>query len=368
MRFFDNGQWYRLNVTLDAEGNVAGVEVTAVGSGVTVNDDTSDRCSITLQQIVNQAQTHVELAPLANVAGYNDEPALSLCNDVIQELLSTGYTWKFNRVECPPFFTQRGKQDYFFAGASAFTTSGKSAGIALTDMGGATKVGTTVTIKTIEKHAFEVGETVYLSGIEVEAYNSTFTQTPNGSSWTGGKTVASVPTPYTFTYTDDATVLAASGAPGISNFGELESATMVRADDEAAVQKVWHPTAVRSLKPSSDRGIPDKVAVVSDESGVLKIRLHGIPESEPWQINLVYQRKAPQKTALTQTWFPFPDEYAFVFRQAFLARAYRYINSRRADIEEQKAQRAVLKAMGKDDGESSDEHFAPQTPLMDWGF
>jgi hypothetical protein len=368
MQFFDNGQWYRLNVTLDALGNVAGVEVTAVGSGVTVNENTSDRCSITLQQIVNIAQTHVELAPLANVAGYTDEPALSLCNDVIQELLSTGYTWKFNRVECPSFFTQKGKQDYLFAGASAFTTTGKSAGIALTEMGGATKSGTTVTIKTMERHVFEVGDTVYQTGIEIEAYNSVFSQTPSGSSWSGGKVITAVPTPYSYTYTDDATILAASGAPGISNFGELESATMVRADDESAVQKVWHPTAVRSLKPSSDRGIPDKVAVVSDESGVLKIRLHGIPEAEPWQIRIVYQRKAPQKTALTDTWFPFPDEYAFVFRQAFLARAYRYINSRRADIEEQKAQRAVLKAMGKDDGESSDEQFAPQTPLMDWGF
>jgi hypothetical protein len=355
------GQRYRIDV---GPGG-AGFDLTPV-PGVSLPSENTDRSTITLQDVINFASTHVDLMPITGVAGYTNEPALSLCNDVIQELLSAGYTWKFNRAEMALFFTQRGRQEYRFAGASAFSLrDGKGVGIDLETNGGITQDGTEVTVNTLQDHAFEVGEEVFIDGTGV--YDSTFAQTPNGSSWSNGYivTVASGPRQFKFEATAG---LGASGAPGIFNFGELESATMVAANDSSNPQKVWHPTAVRMLKKSSDPGFVDKVCVVSEANGILVLRVTSVPQSTPFCLSLVYQKKAPKKTALTDTWHPFPDEFAFVFRQAFLARAYRYVNSRLAPMEYQKLQLAVAKAIGKDDSESSDEQFAPQTPLMDWSY
>jgi hypothetical protein len=57
------------------------------------------------QPMVNVASQHLELLPLAGVGGYSNEPALSLCNDAIHELMAGAYPWKFNRVEMPLLVT-----------------------------------------------------------------------------------------------------------------------------------------------------------------------------------------------------------------------------------------------------------------------
>jgi hypothetical protein len=48
-----------------------------------------------------------------------------------------------------------------------------------------------------------------------------------------------------------------------------------------------------------------------------------------------------------------------VYRQGFLARGYRYINSPRADVEEQKFQLAIRKALGADERETADVCLYP---------
>jgi len=320
--------------------------------------------TITINKITDFCSTQAELMPLSGVGGYLNEPALSLANDTLQQLLAYGIPWKFNRVEMPLLVLRSFHQDQQFAGACAFTQSG-GVGIALASASGITESGFTVTVNTLDTHDFAVGQTVYMTGNTVAAYNSTFTQNGTLSQWSGGWTILSTPTTKSFTFTHASSGLATSGAPGITDFGWLESATMTDQFDGSALPNIWPVRAVRTLQPSSVSGTPRTISVVSVPStGVLKIRVSPVPGGTAWGAALVYQAKAPLKTALTDTWAPFPDELSFVYRQAFLARCYRFLDSRRADGEFQKAQAAILLALGHDDSEASEESVSPETSLM----
>lgn len=61
--------------------------------------------TVTLQDVVNWAMTFTKLTPIIGVAGFQQEPALSICNNVIQELLSEPFNWKFNRSVVPTITT-----------------------------------------------------------------------------------------------------------------------------------------------------------------------------------------------------------------------------------------------------------------------
>jgi hypothetical protein len=323
----------------------------------------------TLQTTTNLCRTHVALQPLTGVGGFVLEPALSLCNNTLQELLSPPYPWKFNRIEMPMLVTYPCRQDYQFGGAVAFTlgSTSRGAGIGLASNNAIGESGTTVTVNTLEPHGFSVGDTVYMSGNTVSSYNSTLTQNENSSVWSGGWTITAA-TSTSFTFTHGSSGLANSGAPGITDFGWLESATMVELNSTSPIRSTRYLRAVQELRPVWQSENPCKVCVLKDNGdGTLKVRFDGVPGSTIWGVNLVYQAKPPIKVALTDTWAPFPDEYGFLYRQMFLALCWRYINDPKQVVEYQKAEQMIIKALGKADSEASDVHIVPAEGLMpDW--
>ncbi len=66
----------------------------------------------TLQETVDWARTFTALMPIVGVGGFTEEPALTICNKVIQEMLAPPFPWKFNRVELTTFPTIENIQDY----------------------------------------------------------------------------------------------------------------------------------------------------------------------------------------------------------------------------------------------------------------
>jgi hypothetical protein len=66
----------------------------------------------TLQETVDWARTFTKLVPIVGIGGFSNEPALTICNSVIQEILSPPHKWKFNRAELTSFITIDGTQDY----------------------------------------------------------------------------------------------------------------------------------------------------------------------------------------------------------------------------------------------------------------
>lgn len=322
--------------------------------------------TITLQNIVDFSSTHVELMPLSGVGGITLEPALSLCNDVLSELICSPNAWKFNSIEMPPFVTSAFRQTYQVSGATAFTSAAGGVGIALVATPGISRTGTTVTVTTLQAHNMTIGDTVYMLGNVDAQFNSTYTETPNGSGYTGGWVILTTPTTTTFTFTHLTSGTTTSGAPGITDFGWLETATMRALNSSAPRPRIYQLEAVNIVPPVSATSQPSKLCVVSDNGdGTLKMRFdYTCPAGTFFVVNTVYQATAPIKTLLSQFWGPFPDQYSYVYRQGFLARAYRFINSPKADVEYQKLQVAINKALGRDDAEASDQRLYPSESLM----
>lgn len=330
--------------------------------------------TITLQTVVNLASTHSDLMPLAGVGGYNQEPALSLCNDTLQDLLSAPHDWKFNAIDMPFLVTANTRQDYLFAGATAFTLGSDSAGASI-GLGSASAVTVTsgvVTVNTLESHQFSVGDTVYHAGVTMTTgttanYNSTFTQNATSSTWSGGWVITAVTTKsYSFAAVSGQANGDIGGATGITDFGWLASATARELNNNSSPGNIRPVEAVRLLPVSGRTDNPSKVSVQKDlGTGVVKIRFECATGSTIWCINLVYQAKAPLLTQLSQTWAPFPDEFSYVYRQGLLYRMYRYLNSPMQAAEFQKFQETILKATGADDREASDVHCYPESSLID---
>lgn len=74
--------------------------------------------SVQLQELVDDAKSFAELEPSLAVGGFSDSPAVSIANDVMQEMVAGGpegqpFNWKWNRMLDPTFFLNSWQQDYF---------------------------------------------------------------------------------------------------------------------------------------------------------------------------------------------------------------------------------------------------------------
>lgn len=347
--------------------------------------------TVSLQTVVNLCATHGELMPLAGVGGYNNEPALSLCNDTLQELLAHPHDWDFNRVEMPFFVTALFQQDYLFAGAAAFTLGTTSpavqsagAQVDLASNSGLTVSGGVVTVNIIPgqiQHQIIAGSTVYLNNVVMTTgtaskYNAVLSQTGTSWNWTGGFVVTAVtPTSFSFAAVSGQNNADVGGAPGIKDFGWLASASITELNNNSPIGNIKTVEAVRNLLPAQHITDPTKVCklkvyqnAAGQDTGVIKFRLEAPAGSDTWMVNLVYQAKAPLLTSLAQTWAPFPDDYGFVYRQGLLYRMYRYLNAPQQVAEFQKLEQAIMKATGANDREMSDVHMYPESSLIAGGW
>lgn len=341
--------------------------------------------TVTLQQVVNLASTHIELLPIAGVGGYANEPALSLCNDVMETILASTYEmpngevlsldWKWNRAEMNMFVTSPNRQDYLFAGSTFFTLGGDScgAGIDLASNNALTIAGSVVTIKLLEPYCGAVNDVCYILGTGSN-YDSVFTANGANNAGFSGNTYA-----VTAISTDGKTVTATltgmasgtSGSAGINDFGWLAGATIIGIGNGGPILPTRHVEAVRDIQPYGYANIPEKVCVLQDlGTGVLKIRFYPVVGTTTWGVNLVYQKKATLLMSFSSTWSPIPDEVSYLVRQGFLAKAYRYVDSKRSEIEENKFNLALRRALGADERETPDVSLYPAEGLqtMDYNF
>lgn len=354
--------------------------------------------TITLQSISDFCSTHADLLPLTGVGGYTSEPFISIANDALGEIINDEHEWKWNSVELcdlvstfAPLVTSLNKQDYLFAGASAFvlqTTSNSvvssGAAIDLISNGGVTVAGGVVTVKTLEAHRFVVGNVVNLAGLVFTTgtaanYNSAYTDNGSTTGWATGVTITAV-TAKSFSFAagtgqNNADV---GGAPGfgVSNggtvqlqgYGWLSGSTMFELNNNSCPPNWRQLKAVRSLPKWQRVSDPDKVAVIQDiGTGVLKIRFNQIPGGVIWAVNLIYQAAKTTLTNMAGTWSPVPDKFDALIRQAALYRCYRYLNpnSTATTTEYKKLQASISQAKGTDQAEESNVYLQPTDGIVD---
>lgn len=348
--------------------------------------------TITLQNVLNFCSTNGDLVPLSGVGGFSNEPGLSICNDALSELLTSPNDWKINRDETGfgILVTMANKLDYLWAGASAFSTAttgngqGQGCAIGLSSNSAISVSGGIVTITTLETHRVSVGDVIYLNGVVMSTgtsanYNSIFTDNGSLSQWTNGWTVtASNPTAKTFQFaaTSGQNNSDAGGAPGITDFGWATDAYARLMSDTSSPQYKQTLYCKRELPVTHRVANPENISVQRDNGdGTIVVRFGLVPGTVAWGATVTYQKQAPVKTALTNTWSPFPDHMSALYRQAAIYRMYRYLPGQetRAAAEYQKLQAEIKKAQGYDDTEQTDVSIKPEEPLMDsstwwWGW
>lgn len=345
--------------------------------------------NLKLTDVANFCSTHADLLPLTGVGGYTSEPFLSIASDAMSEIINDAQDWKWNSVELfdvlenfQPLITCMNKQDYLFAGASAFVLSvansnvtSSGASIDLSTNVGIVVSGGVVTVKTLEAHRFAVGNVVNLTGVimttgTATSYNSLFTDNGSTSGWSTGYTITAVTSKsFSFAAIAGQNNADAGGAPGITDFGWLTGAVMMELNNSSSPPNWKQLKAVRNLPKWSRVSDSEQIAMMQDVgSGVLKFRLSYVPGSGIFAINLIYQKAAPLFTTLTYTtWAPIPDRYSDLIRQAVLYRMYRYLNPNApsTQTEQKKFDKVLAKSKGHDDAEESNVYLEPTDSIMD---
>jgi hypothetical protein len=341
--------------------------------------------TITVDSILTYARAHTALKLIMGIGGVSNEPGMSIANDTLQYVLAKPFAHKFNRKNMPFFVTQAFVQDNYFAGACAFTLAplvisssnssigGGGVGIDLASNSAITQIGTTVTVNCLQRHNLIAGQTIYLnnvvdqSGSLVAALNAIFTQDSNAmtSLWSNGFLVTALTaTTFQFTATAGQPVC---GAPGITDVGWLESASIVDINSTGVPQPVAPIEAVDRISPTYASGRTEELCVYQDlGTGVLVLRVNPCPSSYQMAVFGVYQARARMLNRTQDTWAPWPDNLAFVLRAG--VKAYAYDLADKSIAEKQMKMKefslAAQSALTYSDSENSNQGFAPSSGLM----
>lgn len=350
--------------------------------------------SITLREVVDDASSLGDVAPVLATGGMSRAPALSIANDVMQYIINGGpggqpYNWKWNRFNVTPFTTISLQQDYFIPGlvnlgwvetawavyinqtsvpkqklylelrkdleVTYYQTgypgkiSWQPADQCMTGTWGAHPLGPTANNPAGEITVFGPNQSgqqnpgpnvIYINPattLMTPANGCTAITDPNGNLWCMttfgicGSTEPAWPTNPVYPTFRDPSIVATTVNDGTC---------------------VW--TAI------NPKGQAFRLSPIPPQTGVA------------WQIQVVGQMRAPRFFSLAQYLEPIPDDYEWAFKQGFFAECYRrspdpkirqkYAPERQIWLE------ALDKAVKQADRELDDYGFYPTQMVMDTGF
>lgn len=181
---------------------------------------------------------------------------------------------------------------------------------------------------------------------------------------------------------DTGTVTVCSGAAGFGTFdpygnsiglpawGWGESASMVDINSTAFPQPLTPDVeVVRELAPASSNISGDKLRIcmfLDEGNGVIRFRLSEPFSGYNFQINLVYQARAP-KLVKPQDVLAWPDDMQYVLHEVGLTYAFRFakgISATETQEQLKVANETIGGALAQEDRESNDQGLVPDLPLM----
>lgn len=358
--------------------------------------------TLTLQSRIDFARTRTRMMQLVGVGGIPNEPALSICNNVLQTLFSSPNNWKFNKAALPQFTTIQNQQDYILSGCTMQIIAPSGAGRANVSLNsilssngaGLQETGTTVTALFSDfapsgiggvggVNPIQVGDTAIITGAGQTQLNNTFTLTavPNATS-------------VQFTAIGG---LNTDGGFGLPFLSWLEKATLQDFMSGATVKPVHEIEVVSSLPMESIIQPPFKLCMLAETittgtvAGVgfgqggygfggfggttsslgivstLTMRTWPVPSSQIWNVFAFYQNKATYMTSLSQTWNPWPDDLAYVLDSGVYAKVLDHAEDPRAERALAYWQQDILKALDIRQQEARHESFFPDLPVLRGG-
>jgi hypothetical protein len=335
--------------------------------------------NISLQSVIDYVVTNVRGVNLQDVLGFQNEPALSICNDVYQETLQRPLTWRFNKANAANtglgvlyFTTTAFQQDYPCTNATVSVPAQQVVHIATVVNNGCVVVGGVATVTTNWPHGYTTGQTATLLNVGQWAAGGIFT--PN-TTLNAPQTIASTPTPTTFTFATGATA-GTYGAPGINDIGWIERCVLEDYLNTANVKprhsiEVTMNLELESIiqppfKISYQWTVPDATiapnALVPSTTAVF--RLWPVPSQQLWGVMTDFQMKPKKFDALTETWGVWPDELIFVIRQGVRAMALDFVEDPRAVTEYQLFQTKLDQVREIRDQERPSQTMFPDRPIL----
>lgn len=350
--------------------------------------------TITLQEVVDDASTLGDVAPALSTGGFSTAPALSIANDVMQQLINGGpagqpYNWKWNRYNITPFPTISLQQDYFIPGL-----------VNLGWLESAWAVNLNQTSVPKQKTYLEVHKDLLVSNNQM-TYPGKIGWLPNSMINTG--TWGQAPLGPTIDNPSGQRTVSGPGMTGQQNPGPnviytnpigslltpTNASTAIKDPNGnlwalttfgtcGSVQPTWPSTPVYPTFKD-----PTIVATtVTDGTCVWTainpsgqgIRLQPIPPSAGvvWMIEPVGQMRAPRFTSLSQYLEPLPDDFEWAFKQGFFAECFRRNPDPKVrakyQAEKQWWLESLDKAVRQSDRELDDFGFYPGKMIMDTGW
>lgn len=168
---------------------------------------------------------------------------------------------------------------------------------------------------------------------------------------------------------DNGTIYAApSGAPGIFNFGWLQSAALFDINSASFPLPVNPIDAVHRIAPEyTSTGDTLSMSCERDYgNGVLKFRLSEPVGTYPYAFSMTYQAKAPNFNS-PQSIFQWPDDLSFVLFEMLLWQGMRVaygLTAAETQAQMQAAAIALQSALESEDREANDQAMTPGFTLM----
>ena len=252
--------------------------------------------TITIASVVKEIQSHPSVVPvLGSTPGAY--PALSIANDVLQRMFAQSLPWKFNRALVTPFLTVALQQDYVNAAVND---------LAWLEQAWAIDINNTAIPKPVR--SLEAVRDIQQSWQQSVPFQVSWIPVPLAiyGTWAAN---TSYPTGLGTTSTPTSPIQQFIDANGNFLFVSVNGTS-------GNVQPVL-PALSTPGTTVADGTVTWKVA----DPNAYAFRVLPLPATSgiTWEMHLVYQKKPPIKTKLTDTLSPLPDEYGYMFRQGFLA-------------------------------------------------
>lgn len=284
---------------------------------------------------------------------------------LIQGVMNPAYnsTFQYNQLTCTSSwangYTLLSIPDQFHIVLQG--TSGQYGGVSAISASGGT---TTITVT----NTMTIGDIMTFTGLTLNPNLNGKTVTLTGAT----ATTISFATPSGITITagsETGTVYAAnSGAPGIWNFGWMESAATVDINNPTFPLPVSPIDAVHRIAPEY---VPtgDNLSMSMEKdygNGVLMFRLSEPAQIYPFSFTCTYQARAPKFTG-PESVFQWPDDLSYVLFEMCLWLGMRFaygVTAAETETQMQAAFQAVVAALASEDREQQELGLTPSWSIM----
>ena len=274
--------------------------------------------SITLQSIVDTARAMPDLSPQLSVGGMSQQPALSIANHVIMDMVSPTMNWKWNRMLCPLFYTNSMQQDYAIPGLVNLGWIESAFLIDINNTASPKPLWAMEAVRDLGPTSWmygRVGQVCWLNSslllYGTWAANATFAAIL-GTSANPGTPLTQIQDPngnlWVLTNNLNSTVTTGSVQPIWPATSTIVYPTPV--NPNAVATTVLDGTAVWTAVNPSGQGF--RVFPLPPTNGLY------------FEVHVIGQKRPPRFTVMSQTLEPIPDDYADHFEHGFVAHAYRF--------------------------------------------